>query len=126
MAHRFAVSFSCGLNKLNTIIDVLDGEIDRLVVMQEEDGTDIPAHRAAEPRPVDPPEVRVDKSKTAAIVYEHMMQGAVYSSDDFAEVLAANGYRPGSASPSLSLLLLSGKIEKVGKGRYRRPEGVPL
>lgn len=110
MGHRFAVSFACGLNKLNTIIDILDGEVERLVVKQEEDGPD------------DDVPTRAENSKSAAIVFGFMEPGKIYRPEDFREVMESGGYSRGTASPSLSLLVRAGKIERRGKGRYRLRE----
>lgn len=111
MGHRFAVSFACGLTKLNTIIDILDGEVERLVVKQEDDGREITTFDS-----------RLENSKPAAIVFAFMEKTKIYRPEDFREVLESKGYSRSTASPSLSLLVRAGKVERRGKGRYQRPE----
>lgn len=112
MGHRFAVSFACGLNKLNTIIDILDGEVDRLIVKQEEDGPGAYAGDSS----------RLENSKPAAIVFAFMEKEKIYRPEDFRDVLESKGYSRSTASPSLSLLVRAGKVERRGKGRYQRPD----
>jgi len=109
---RYAVSFVCSADKLNTILGLIDGEIDELMISQEA----APNGAAG----VGYKSTTFESSRTARLVYDAMIEGHVYAAGDFRRTLADAGFKETSASPTMSLLAHCGKVEKVGRNGYRR------